>query len=289
VALRRGEGVVFETPLPAAPPDFDAVPLGLGFDERMEGHVHATRVAPANRDAFRALETAGHPSQAIVLALHVETPNLARLIEDQDHRMQVTGTLSVILPGTCDSLPYEVRGSVALFVERVKPYGLGRRGGSRRALQTRLAGPYRTVKARKPTKRRSMVYDLHFLDRANRRWHLRGVKEIHDDPGLDAWRDTSHLFVTLMGPATDQADDSPADLTVRAAGVAHVGLSGFLMHQLPSIRVIGCDDDPARALWAKVRFASFFFGELQRIYLPNVKTFLETFFKLNPSNVRRTP
>src|SRR5690606_7111498 len=115
-------------------------------------------------------------------------------------------------------------------------------------------------------------------------------KLIRDDPGLDAWRDTSSLFVRLLGPAPDGARS--AQQRLRGAGTVHVDLDGFLTEQLPSIRVEtdgGQSPDPARATWAILCFASFFFGQLQRVYLPEVESALRSLFEPRPANVRFRP
>jgi len=64
----------------------------------------------------------------------------------------------------------------------------------------------------------------------------------------------------------------------------HVDLTGFLYNQLPSFEVTGTKD-PALVSWAISKFAAFFFGELQRVYAPEVSRVLNGLFDPRPSNV----
>jgi hypothetical protein len=49
-----------------------------------------------------------------------------------------------------------------------------------------------------------------------------------------------------------------------------VDLTNFLFTQMPSIEATGTPDK-ARQVWAVTQFAKFFFGTLQRIYLPALR------------------
>jgi cholesterol oxidase len=117
---------------------------------------------------------------------------------------------------------------------------------------------------------------------------LRGKKRIRDDPGFDAWRDTSSLFVRLFGPYPSRPDitDPCKYQKLAGYGVVHVDINTFLYEQLRSFAIYPDPKDPARTSWAITKFATFFFGELQRIYAPEILETLDTFLRLRPSNVR---
>jgi hypothetical protein len=115
-------------------------------------------------------------------------------------------------------------------------------------------------------------------------WVLSGYKRMRNDPGLDAWRDTTSLFVKVTGPAP--ARSAPG--VTRAAGVLHVDLSGFLFDQIHSIEITQTKD-PARIVWAAATFATFFFGSLQRIYLPQVGGALDTLLAPPRAGAQRSP
>jgi choline dehydrogenase-like flavoprotein len=284
-AQARANHVQLEPPAPPSIP-FRAKPVGVAFDEEMQGYFFPTDAEPTEDAQYRVLETLGRPDHALKFNLTLEAPDLSVFIQDLRHRMRASGTILARLPGTPDELQYECRGRVDLLTRRYKPYAIDRAADPDRfALQNRLAGGYRTRRGRpRRGEQRFMTYRLWLRDRDGRRWLVSGKKRIRDDPGPDAWRDTSSLMTSLF------SEDATGKLVFRGAGVAHVDLEQFLFSQLPSVRATGIRRDRTRAMWAKTQFAVFFFGTLQRIYLPQVNRAIDTLFKMNSSNlVRETP
>jgi hypothetical protein len=216
-------------------------PLGIRFTERMSGF-HYKRPVPSGRDdhaSYRAAEVAGRKHKnllAVDLTANIE--DVAAFMHSGRHTIQMHGIAELTWKdnkkaGGPQTFP-DVSGTLMLFP-----------GG-------------RPQSAR-------MEYELEFGRGAYR---LTGSKHIRDDPGPDAWRDTSALFTTLETP-----DVSPS------YGVIHVGLDGFLFDQLPSFEVTNTDD-PARIVWALSSFGAYFFGTLQRIYVPQLEKVVERFADL---------
>ena len=136
-----------------------------------------------------------------------------------------------------------------------------------------------------------MKYRLAF-EVAGQRWALHGYKRMSLVPGANAWRDTTSLFVTVLGPA--EAGGAPS--AVRGIGAIHVDLTGFLFGQLHSVTAAEAESkaepnavhapvDPARLTWAVAKFSAFFFGTLQRIYVPEVGTMVDALFHPRKTNV----
>ena len=127
---------------------------------------------------------------------------------------------------------------------------------------------------------------------------LEGYKRVRQDPGLDAWRDTTALFTQIGVPAERHgkavAIGGPLE-KVLAAGVMHVDLNGFAFNEMPSFRATGGESkngdttDAARMNWAIAKFASFFFGTLQRVYSPTGRSLLDAIYRPMPNNVRHDP
>jgi cholesterol oxidase len=110
-----------------------------------------------------------------------------------------------------------------------------------------------------PTRRR-MLYRLHLDDAGGNPLTLVGHKDVHDDPGLDVWRDTSTLYVQLHpGHVPPGADDEGR---VVAAGVITIHLPDFV-RQLTTFRTEG--PRPAHAM---EEFGRLFLGELWDVYGP---------------------
>jgi choline dehydrogenase-like flavoprotein len=287
-------------PGPGAEVAFQNEPLGLGFHEVMQGSYLPGSDLPGDELQYRRREAQGRGEFPMRFDLDVSVSNLARFFEDQEHVMDLTGTLTVRLPGEAKALPHKVHGVLRLFVERRKPYGIPRTAENLPRIEAheRFAKvAYQTVPSEsQPREQRRMEYELTLTDLPQ--WTVEGHKRIAADGGMDAWRDTSSLFVRLFdGPHAAQASADPSSdpgKNLRGAGVVHVDFDGFMFNQLPSMRVTGenCDPerkDSTRAMWAKAKFASFFFGTLQRIYAPQITTALETMFKPHPNNVQRAP
>jgi cholesterol oxidase len=267
----------------------ESQPLGIEFDEVMDGYYAETDKQPVLDGEFRKLETLGRPSFPVRLKLHVDVDDLAAFFEDDDHRMALSGEVVLRLPGGARPETCAVReGTLRLFVPRSKSYAIDEADTIRREAQRKIAGKYRPTRRRASRdEERRLDYDVSFSDASGLPWRLLGFKRVRDDPAIDAWRDTSSLFVTLCEGA-----GAAAPPVVRGAGVAHVEMTAFLFDQVPSVQAKRCDRkrgvsgvvttvgkiDLAREAWAVAAFSAFFFGSLQRIYVPEVKTALDSLF-----------
>lgn len=256
----------------ATPPD---PPLGVEFSEVLEGYLSPADTVPAGVDACRAAEAAGRPAGALTLDLsRVAAVDLRVFLEDAHHRMVVEGEVTLALPGD-RAARHPVKGHLELLVPRRKPGALfdapqpPSRVAALAALGAREPG-VTVAGAELDSAPRRLEYVLEIGDG---RYLLRGTKRVADDPGPDAWRDTTELAVTLYErcppPSAGGEAAEGAVVLVRAAGIAHADLRRFLERQLRGLRVTGGQgpDDP-RIAWALARFAAFFFGTLERVYLP---------------------
>ncbi len=108
--------------------------------------------------------------------------------------------------------------------------------------------------------RRRMLYRLHFADSGGNPFTLVGHKDVHDDPGLDVWPDTSTLYVRIhSGHVAPGAKDEGR---VVAAGVITIHLPDF-MRQLTTFRTEG--PQPVHAMES---FGRLFLGQLWEVYGP---------------------
>lgn len=107
---------------------------------------------------------------------------------------------------------------------------------------------------------RQMRYRLWFCDAAGHPLTLRGVKRVGDDPGWDAWADTTTLFARILIGHVDESDDTAQ---VTAAGVLHISRLSFA-RQLTTFRTAG--GSPVARVAGLVKFGEFFWGELWQVY-----------------------
>jgi choline dehydrogenase-like flavoprotein len=276
------------SPPPAKSVGFESKLLGLEFTEILEGHYSECPTDPRRRDAdYRRLEAAGRPFRRIKLVLRTSVANLAMFFEDETHQMQLTGDIELVLPdGQIEAGPID--GTLELFVRRFKPYGITPADTVRRKAQERLGRGYTTRVGRpRPLAQRYLIYKLRKGQTASSKaLVLTGYKRVRDDPGLDAWRDTSTLFFKLLRDSAPAAQGAAP--TIFGGGAIHISMDDFVFKLLPSIKITGTED-PARIAWATAKFGTFFFGTLQRLYAPGVGTAFKTLLKLNPNNVRHEP
>jgi len=204
-----------------------AVATGIDFRERMAGPV-----AFGCSDALAAAEIGDARGEKMTLRLRVDIDDLDAFLGDRQHRTTVSGTVDCDILGGV--LPIE-RGSLALLPET----------GTGRAT--------------------TMEYRLDFADRTGRELTLVGVKTVHDNPGLDLWRDTTTLDVALF-PRQHDRSSSPPD------GLGTPVLSGQLrLSPLSSLRQLTTFHATATTPLGRVRtilaFSSFLRRRLTAVYL----------------------
>ncbi len=294
------------TPPPGPSPDFQSATLGIEFHESMQGFYTTEGVDSTlgNRlrddPEYRRYETVGRRTlTSIETLLSVKTTNLKVFFEDPAHTLEIGGTVKMTW---LDGLPIEtqVEGILELFVPRFKGYGIRQSDKLRLEAHARLikrpnAPPQRFIprcgrrrgdayptRVGRPVeqKQRFMTYHLRLVDKPG--YWLIGYKRIRNDPGFDAWRDTTTLFTRLV-----HVDDAKHEKIV-GAGAIHVDLPRFAFGLLPSIEITGTKD-PARITWATAKFAAFFFGELQRIYSPGTAATVEALFGSHRTHAPRWP
>jgi choline dehydrogenase-like flavoprotein len=297
----RASGWHLEPPTPPAVA-FGAEPLGLSFTEAMDGYYLPGRERPETDPGFRERETLGRPDYPLRVELTVTAKNLTVFFEDMTHAMEVGGTIRVRLPNAAAVQPYAVTGRLELMVPRYKPHGVTPAERERLMAQefallgrsafdalsaVELGGlgtasfperRHKTIAGRvRPGEERFLKYFLRFAANGEH-WVLYGYKRVKDDPGFDAWRDTSSLFVQLFAvPDEPDLQALPGPACLRGAGVIHVDINDFVFDQLASMKVTGTED-PARIAFALGKFTAFFFGALQRVYVPELGKVAETFF-----------
>lgn len=230
-------------------------PLSLVMREWMHGYFQATESVPdmnaGEECGYWELERQGRPDHPIALELRLAVEDLMLFYAQRDHSIRIQGTAELALPGHSPGR-HDVEGRLLLFTLPEEAHTSRQRDGW-------------------------MTYELEFRDRPT--WKLSGYKRMKESALATAWRDTTSLFFGLSESGR-----------VRAGGVTRVDLARFLHGQIRSIEVGYRSDrdafdlqrdpegnaatDPAQAAWAIAEFGKFFFGNLQRIYLPELQAAL---------------
>lgn len=203
----------------AAGPDGER-PTSLSFTEEMKGYVALDVTDPEEgRDLGRARD------QRLMFRLTITADDVDRFVADPGHQARATGYVE------CDVLGGRLTVENGWF-----------------NLFTRDGDP----------DRRRMLYRLHLRDTGGNPLTLVGHKEVHDDPGVDVWSDTSTLYVRMLAGHVPAGGD--ADGAVLGAGIIVI-LAGDFVRQLTTFRASG--PHPARALEG---FGRLFLGELWSVY-----------------------
>lgn len=203
-----------------------AEPVALRFTETMTGHITLGETDPERGYAQgRADDT------RFTFRLTISTEDVDRFVQDPAHLGRAEGWVE------CDDL------------------------GGRLPVE---GGWFNLFVAESP-RVRTMRYRLWFTDAAGHPLTLRAHKTVTDDPGVDAWADTTTLYTQLLIGHVAADDD---DATVTAAGVLRIRPLDFA-RQLTTFRTKG------RSLRARgsgmATFGGFFMGQLWRTYRPRLR------------------
>jgi cholesterol oxidase len=197
--------------------------VGLEFTEEMKGFVSI-----GESDYQRGYRQGKEDGTACMFHLTIATDDVDRFIADARHEGMAVGWVECEALG--GRLPVE-RGIFNLFVDDAEP------------------------------DRTHMYYRLLFADGAGNPLTLSGFKDVHDDPGLDLWSDTSTLYTRILRGHVER--DSEPGAEVVAAGIIHIHLLDFAK-QLTTFRAHG----PSLAARARALndFGQLFLGKLWHIY-----------------------
>jgi predicted acylesterase/phospholipase RssA len=199
----------------------------LRFTETMRGFV-----APGLTDYDAGYRRGRQGASDLRAHLTIRMPDVDRFLQDPDHAATADGYLDGRALGARRPV---AEGRFNLFVDEGDP------------------------------RRKFMRYRLFFASSAGEPRTLRGHKEIKDDPGVDAWADTTTLFSHVLRGHVPAAEDDEAKIL--AAGILRIRLHDFLK-QLASFRTEG----PTRAarLSALTRFGGLFLGDLWEVYARDI-------------------
>jgi cholesterol oxidase len=187
----------------------------LRFTETMSGFA-----ALGAQDFQRGYDEGKRAGSRLALRLTLSTDDVDAFISSRDRLLQVTGEIEYAPLG--GKLP--TRGTVNQLIDV---------GGDRR--------------------RKSMPYRLDFTDAKGRPLVLSAVKNVANDAGFDAWKDTTTLYVSLSDPGGGQV----------GAGIVYISFLAFA-GQFPTYRVSG-GSAFGRAL-AVPRFYGSFLAKLWEVY-----------------------
>lgn len=198
------------------------MPIGITFDETMEGPFALEQSEPAPGAA-----SGRRSGDRLAMHATVTIPDLDAFIADPKHQGRLKGSIDFT------------------------PFGNGIAAGS---------GVFNLFSPSAKSGLKHMVYELAFRH-DGKDHYLAGRKEVHDDPGVDIWSDTTTLFTTLH-----QGRDAKGP--VIGAGILRLDMGDFLK-LMSTIKVTGTKSAKERTA-ATAKFGRFFMGQLWNTYGPEL-------------------
>lgn len=195
-------------------------PTSLRFTQKLKGYVGLGEQDP--RSGFAAGRADGTLVEA-VLKIHID--DVDRFITMPEHEASTEGVI------VCDSLGGKrpiARGTFNLFTDSGDPT------------------------------HRQILHRIELEDGDGRALTLSAAAEVHDEPGFDAWSDTTTLFTTIS-----------AGEELLAAGILRLSMIDFL-EQLTTLRTEG--PSLADRASAVARFGLMYLGKLWDVYARRVLT-----------------
>ncbi len=303
-----------------------SAPLGLKFKETFHGYCSGIgqHQDPGDNDrAYRVLEIAARPGFPFELELNVSCEDLSRFFEDYNHQLDLDGSLKYTLPNAapcvenvtaCSSCscrassPTACRPSCGAAQERSSGYPYTTFPEAAVAAAAQGKGPLPRSTHVNPARvsepfERFMYYHL---DVPKKGLRLEAYKRVRNDPGNDAWRDTTALFTRVGTPRLDSNGQklpfgSPLDLL--AAGVVHVDPhrgfctgscphSPFAAVKRPSAQARHRDGQrpiPRASTGPSPSLARSSLAPLQRVYSPGAVSLADALFQPISNGVRHEP
>ncbi len=221
--LTQDRGWTIDYTLPSVPPaPGPPQALGIQFSETMTGYV-STR----STDGYRAAADRGKADDSpCSFTLTIISDDLDRMLADPEHQAHMIGT--VYAPVLSPDPITATEGVFNLLVDD----------------PDRVSG-------------RQMRYRMKLSTEEGRHYYFVGFKSIHDDRGVDLWRDTTTLYVTVYEGDNDAGQ-------VAAKGVLTIRPEDFAT-QLTTMKVINATSAQQR-LAATARFGNFFAGALFDVF-----------------------
>ncbi len=194
---------------------------GVQFTETMRGFASTSEV-----DDFAAgFERGKADDSPLEFTVTVKADDVDRLVNDREHEAELTGTVTA---PALSPTPLKVEGGRFNLLVRDEEHAAARQ----------------------------MLYSMPLVADDGRRFFFEGYKQIIDDDGLDLWKDTTTLYVTVH--------EGDREGPVAAKGIVTIHMADFAK-QLTTMKGIG-GDGRLDQLGALAKFGRMFAGSLNETF-----------------------
>lgn len=202
-------------------------PVGVQFTETMRGYFSLEE----KDDYERGYELGKQKGSTFEFTLTILSPDVNSLVNIKAHEARMIGTMKA--PFLSDQPLTALQGIFNLFI--IDP---------------------------DDPERKKMLYSAQLESAEGRKFYFEGFKDVHNGKGLDVWKDTTTLFISLH-----EGDSSVNKLIGK--GKLHIALDDFLK-QLTTIKALNA---PSRNKEFKAvsTFGKFFAGNVFKTYFRKLK------------------
>jgi cholesterol oxidase len=193
---------------------------GVRFTETMRGF------ASASADDYQAgFERGQADDSPLEFTVTVTADDVDKLVDDRAHEADLAGTVTA---PALSPTPLTVEGGRFNLLVRDEEHAAARQ----------------------------MLYAMPLLADDGRRFFLEGFKQIHEDDGIDLWKDTTTLYVTV------REGDQQGPVALK--GIVTIHMADFAK-QLTTMKAIG-GEGPLDRLGALAKFGRMFAGSLNETF-----------------------
>ena len=194
---------------------------GVQFTETMRGFASTSELD----DYAAGFERGKADDSPLEFTVTVKADDVDRLVDDREHEAELTGTVTA---PALSPTPLKVEGGRFNLLVRDEEHAAARQ----------------------------MLYSMPLVADDGRRFFFEGYKQIIDDDGLDLWKDTTTLYVTVH--------EGDREGPVAAKGIITIHLADFAK-QLTTMKGIG-GDGRLDQLGALAKFGRMFAGSLNETF-----------------------
>lgn len=196
---------------------------GVQFTETMRGFFSLGEIS----DYESGFEKGKKEKSDFEFTLTIQTEDIDAFVEDSNHPGKMLGTM--LIPSLSPFPMTALDGKFNLFIQDPND-----------------------------TDRKKMVYKAQLISQEGAEYYFEGFKDVYNDNVVDAWKDTTTLFITLYeGVSTDGKAIGKGKLIIRVAD---------LIRQLKTVKAIH-PKSKKDGLLAVTTFGKFFAGSVFETYL----------------------
>ena len=220
--LAAEEGLTLDYSFPAVPVKLYHPTIGIQFTEKMTGYFSMRELEDYKKGCAQGKDD----HSPFTFTLTIQDQDVDHFVEDINHEAGMIGT--VLAPALSPEPLSVMQGRFNLFM--IDPDQPGRK---------------------------AMNYAMQLHSKEGKTFYFKGFKTIEDDQGLDIWKDTTNLFITLYDGKDDRAE-------ILGKGMLKIEIDDFL-RQMTTTKALHARNK-LQGVGAVQKFGKLFAGNIWQTY-----------------------